>query len=72
MERAELTIEDWIHETCLFSAVTSGPTEPRTFQEAWHSPVEEERHNWQVLEGNKDYDQQRSLEEDRQSEDTRK
>ena len=28
MERAELTMEDWIHETCLISAVTSGPTEP--------------------------------------------
>ena len=48
METAELTMEDWIHETCLISAVTSGPTEPKTFQEAWHSPVEEERHNWQV------------------------
>ena len=48
MERAELTMEDWIHETCLISAVTSGPTEPRTFQEAWHSPVEEERDNWQI------------------------
>ena len=48
MERAELTMEDWIHETCLISAVTSGPTEPKTFQEAWHSPVEEERRNWQT------------------------
>ena len=48
MERAELTMEDWIHETCLISAVTSGPTEPKTFQESWHSPVEEERNNWQV------------------------
>ena len=45
MERAELTMEEWIHETCLISAVTTGPTEPITFQEAWHSPVEEERHN---------------------------
>ena len=45
MERTELTMEDWIHETCLISAVTSGPTEPKTFQEAWHSPVEEERNN---------------------------
>ena len=36
MERAELTMEDWIHETCLISAVTSGPTEPKTFREAWH------------------------------------
>ena len=34
MERADLTTEDWIQETCLISAVTSGPTEPRTFQEA--------------------------------------
>ena len=48
MERAEVTMEDWIHETCLISAVTSGPTEPKTFQEAWHSPVEEERNNWQI------------------------
>ena len=48
MERAELTMEDWIHERCLISAVTSGPTEPQTFQEAWHSLVEEERNNWQI------------------------
>ena len=48
MERAELTMEDWIHETCLISAVTSGPTEPKSFQEVWHSPVEEERQNWQI------------------------
>ena len=48
MKRAELTMEDWIHETCLISAVTSGPTEPKTFQESWHSPVEEERNNWQI------------------------
>ena len=48
MERAELTMEEWIHETCMISAVTSGPTEPKTFQKAWHSPVEEERQNWQI------------------------
>ena len=48
MERAKFTVEDWIHETCLISAVTSGPTEPKTFQEAWHSPVQEERQNWQI------------------------
>ena len=48
MERAELTMEDWIHETCLISAVTSGPTEPKTFQGSWYSPVEEERNNWQI------------------------
>ena len=41
-------MEDWIHETCLISAVTSDPTEPKPFQEAWHSPVEEERNNWQI------------------------
>ena len=64
MERAELTMEDWIHETCLISAVKSGPTEPKTFQKAWHSPVEEERSNWQFCnqEGNFKHDQQRSLE----------
>ena len=45
MERADLTMEDWIQETCLISAVTSGPTEPKTFQEAWHYPVESERDN---------------------------
>ena len=44
-ERADLTMEDWIQETCLISAVTSGPTEPKTFQEAWHYPVESEREN---------------------------
>ena len=48
MESAELNMEDWIHETCLISAVTSGPTEPKTFQEVWHGPVEEERQNWQL------------------------
>ena len=48
IERDELTMEDWIHETCLVSTVTSGPAEPKPFQEAWHSPVEEERHNWQI------------------------
>ena len=34
MERADLTMEDWIQETCLISVVTSGPTEPKAFQEA--------------------------------------
>ena len=48
MERADLTMEDWIQETCLISAVTSGPTEPKTFQEAWHYPVENERNNWRA------------------------
>ena len=36
MERADLTMEDWIQENCLIFAVTSGPIEPKTFQEAWH------------------------------------
>ena len=40
MERADLTMEDWIQETCLIPAVTSGPTEHKTFQEAWHYPTE--------------------------------
>ena len=48
MERADLTMEDWIQETCLISAVTLGPTEPKTFQEAWHYPIENERDNWRV------------------------
>ena len=48
MERADLTMEDWIQETCLISAVTSGPTEPNTFQEGWHYPIENERDNWRV------------------------
>ena len=46
MERADLTMEDWIQETCLISAVTSGPTEPKTFQEAWHYLIQKERDNW--------------------------
>ena len=48
MERAELTMEDWIHETCLISAVTSGPTESKPFQEVWHSSVQKERETWQA------------------------
>ena len=46
MERADLTMEDWIQETCLISAVTSGPTEPKTFQEVWHYPIKKDRDNW--------------------------
>ena len=49
MEQAELTMEEWIQETCLISAVTSGPSEPKTFQEAWHSPIEKERENWRIM-----------------------
>ena len=41
-------MEDWIQETCLISAVTSGPTEPKTFQEAWHCQNETERNNWRA------------------------
>ena len=48
MERADLTMEDWIQETCLLSAVTSGQTEPKTFQEAWHYPIENDRNNWRA------------------------
>ena len=48
MERADLTMEDWIQETCLISAATSGPTEPKTFQEAWHYPIENERNSWRA------------------------
>ena len=39
-------MEDWIQETSLISAVTSGPTEPKTFQEAWH--YQNERENWRA------------------------
>ena len=48
MERADLTMEDGIQETCLISAVTSGPTEPKTLQEAWHYLVESERNSWRA------------------------
>ena len=48
MERADLTMEDRIQETCLIPAVTSGPTEPKTFQEAWHCENEKERNNWRT------------------------
>ena len=48
MERASLTMEDWIQETCLISAVSSGPTEHKTFQEAWHYPVKSERDSSRV------------------------
>ena len=39
MERAELSMEEWIQEACLISAVTAGPTEPKTSQEAWNGPL---------------------------------
>ena len=48
MESADLTMDDWIQETCLISAVTSGPTEPKTSQEAWHCQNEKERNNWRT------------------------
>ena len=48
MERADLTMKDWIQETCLISAVTSGPTEPTAFQEAWHYPIENDRDDWRA------------------------
>ena len=48
MERTDLTMEDWIQETCLISAVTSEPTEPKTFEEAWHYPIEKERDSWRA------------------------
>ena len=48
MERADLTMEDWIQETCLISAVTSGPTDPKSFQEAWHYPIVNERERWRI------------------------
>ena len=54
MERADLTMEYWIQETYLISEVTSGPTEPKTFQEAWHHPTKKERNNWRTAIRNTD------------------
>ena len=48
MERADLKMEDWIQETCLISAVTSGPAVPKTFQDAWHCENEKERNHWRT------------------------
>ena len=48
MERADLTMEDWIQETCLISVMTSGPTEPKTFQESWHCDNEKGINNWRT------------------------
>ena len=48
MERADLTMEDWIQETCQISVVTSGPTELNTFKETWHRPIEKERDSWRA------------------------
>ena len=53
MERADLRMKDWIQEACLISAVTSGPTEPKTFQEAWHYPTEKERNSGRAAIRNK-------------------
>ena len=53
MERADLTMEDWVQETCLISGGTSGPTEPKTYQEAWHSPVENEGKTGKLQSGRK-------------------
>ena len=41
-------MDDRIQETCLISVVTSGPTEPKTFQDAWHCQIEKERDNWRA------------------------
>ena len=44
MERADLTMEDWIQANCLISAVTSGPTEPKR-----HGTVQmKKRNNWRT------------------------
>ena len=49
MERVYLAMEDWIQETWMISAVTSGPTEPKTFEEAWHCQNEKERNNQRTV-----------------------
>ena len=46
MDRADISLEDWVQETCYFSAVTSDPGEPITFKEAWDHPIQEEREQW--------------------------
>ena len=48
MVRTDPAMEDWIQKTCLISEVTSRPTEPKTFQEAWHCQNEKERNNWRT------------------------
>ena len=48
MERSELTMEDWIQEIYLISAVPSGPTVPKKFQEAWCCPTGKERNSWRT------------------------
>ena len=48
MERADLTMEDWIQGTCLTSAVTSGPVKPKIFQEAWHYLIDNEKERWRI------------------------
>ena len=51
-------MEDWIEGTCLIPAVTSGPTEPKTFQEAWHYPIENDKKQMESChqEGNQQHD----------------
>ncbi|KAL7571065.1 hypothetical protein ACA910_003779 [Epithemia clementina (nom. ined.)] len=48
MDRVGLTIDDWLSEMCLVSAVTSDPDEPKDFQEAWHHPDLEARAKWRA------------------------
>ena len=35
-EHADLTLNDWIQESCLMSALSSDMEEPNTFNEAWN------------------------------------
>ena len=47
VERADLTMEDWVQETCLISAVTSGPLSPRHFRR--HGTIQlRVRDNWRA------------------------
>ena len=46
MERANISIDNWIQETCYMSAVTSGPDEPNNFNEAWNHQCPNERGKW--------------------------
>ena len=39
-------MDNWIQETCYISAVTSGPDEPKNFNEAWNDQCQNEIRKW--------------------------
>ena len=46
MEKADMTMNNWIQQTCYMSAATSGPEEPNTFNDAWNHHSPKERTKW--------------------------